>query len=660
MKRDGRKKKGLNSKMKEKIVGLFFLVIALMIAVVVKIVVLQTTKGNEYSKKVLDSQVYSSQTLYHQRGSIMDRNGTSLAVSERVYNLIIDSKVMNTENSKTHKKEFIEPTLAALEKYFPQLQEKRKDKEITRMEEIRNIVTENPDHQYFKILENLSYEEIQEFLAYQNDEKNELRHYIKGAWFEQDYIRSYPYGSLASHVIGFGNLYGLEGYYNEELTGKNGRQYGYIDEDLTSETETKRATDGYNLVTTLDVNVQLIVEKCIKEWNDAHKDGARPGLGSENTAVMVVNPNNGEILGQATYPTFDLNQPTDLSISGLYTLEQSEALKTEELKQEASKAYSNIWKDYCVTSTFEPGSTIKPFTVAEALEVGAINGNEMYVCDGGEQVADYRIKCVSRNGHGELNVGTAVAESCNDVMMQIVRKIGKTQFLRFQNIFGWGKRTGIDLPNEVNTSRVIHTEETMRETELATCSFGQGFNVNMLQIVGGFASLINGGTYYQPHMVKQIQDHNGGTVENKEPVVLRETVSKETSQMIREYLKQTVMEGTGNTALVPGYTMGGKTGTAETFDPETNQRSDKDYVVSFIGYAPADNPQVMVYVVINKPNVEDQAHSSFAQEIAHNIFKELLPYMKIFPTEPVTQQPVQPTEPLPETPENAPENAPAQ
>ncbi len=228
--------------------------------------------------------------------------------------------------------------------------------------------------------------------------------------------------------------------------------------------------------------------------------------------------------------------------------------------------------------------------------------------------------------------------------MQVGRLIGKTQFLRFQSIYGIGKKTGIDLPGEVNAASLVFTEETMNETELATSSFGQGFNVTMVQLASAFCSLINGGYYYQPHLVKEIQDASGGTKEKIEPVLLKETVSRETSEIVKGYLKQTVMEGTGKVALVEGYTMGGKTGTAEMLP-----RGNGQYTVSFIGYAPAEDPQVMVYVAIKRPNVDDQAHSNFAQEVAHNIFSELLPYMNIFPTEPVEQpaegsDPTQPAE----------------
>ena len=627
VKENRRKKKGLNSKMQEKVVVLFFLIILAMIVFTVHIAVIYVTKGTEYSKVVLDEQVYDSKTLPFQRGSILDRNGTALAVSERVYNLIIDCKQMCTKEKK-----YVETTLSALEEYFPTIN----------IADIRELIEENPDSQYYKALKKLSYDQIQDFVLYQEESSD-----IKGVWFEQDYIRSYPYETLASHVIGFEGLYGLEGYYNEELTGTNGRQYGYINDDLTAETVTKKATDGNNLVTTLDVNIQLIVENAIQQWNAEHLNEAREGLGSTNTAAMVMNPNNGEILAQATYPTFNLNNPRDLSVSGLYTEEEIQALEAT-TDDSLSKAYASIWKDFCVNNTFEPGSTIKPFTVAEALETGAISGQETYTCDGFEIVADRRIRCVNRLGHGTVTIGDAVAESCNDVMMQIVRKIGKTQFLRFQNIYGFGKKTGVDLPGEANTSVLIHTEESMWETELATCSFGQGFNVTMMQIVSGFSSLINGGTYYQPHLVKQIQDENGGTVENKTPIVLRKTVSEATSKLVTAYLEQTVMEGTGKTALVEGYTMGGKTGTAETLP-----RGNDNYVVSFIGYAPADNPQVVVYVVVNEPNVEDQPHSSYAQEIAHNIFEKLLPYMNIFPTEPVNDT-------LEDTPEELPEEGPVE
>jgi stage V sporulation protein D (sporulation-specific penicillin-binding protein) len=593
--------------MQEKLAVLFLLMIAALIVVVVRLGYLAEVKGDEYSKEVLDTQTYDSQTLTSQRGDIVDRNGTVLAMSERVYNVIIDCKVMGTKDGI-----YIESTLAALEQYFPDID----------IEKIRALLEENPDSQYYIAQKKLSYEDVEPF-----NQAMETDDTIKGVWLEEDYVRTYPYKTLACHVIGFEGLYGLEGYYNDQLTGVNGRKYGYINEELSLEQVTQPATDGNTLVTTLDTNIQLIVEKYIKAFNEEHANEAREGLGSEKTAVLVMNPNNGEILAQATYPNFDLNNPRDLSVSGLYTEEEIEALETAQ-DESLSEAYSSLWKDFCITETFEPGSTMKPFTVACALEIGALNGDETFVCDGGQQVKDRYIHCVNKNGHGELTIGDAISESCNDVLMQVVERIGKTQFLRFQSIYGFGKKTGIDLPGEANTSSLVHTEETMNETELATCSFGQGFNVTMVQLASGFCSLINGGHYYQPHLVKEIQDASGGTKEKIEPVLLKETISEESSEIIKTYLKQTVMEGTGKTALVEGYTMGGKTGTAETLPRGNNQ-----YAVSFIGYAPADDPQVVVYVVIKRPNVEDQAHSSFAQEIAHDIFSEVLPYMNIFPTE---------------------------
>lgn len=623
MKENRRRKKGLSFRMQEKLVVLFLLIIVAVIGVIIRIGYLAKVKGEEYSKEVLDTQVYDSKVLPCQRGDILDRNGTALAISERVYNVIIDCKVMGTKDGK-----YVESTLAALEKYFPDID----------IEKIRTLLKENPDNQYYIAQKKLSYEEVEEFDKAMSEDDN-----IKGVWLEQDYIRSYPYGTLASHVIGFEGLYGLEGYYNDELTGVNGRQYGYINEELSLEQVTKPATDGNTLVTTLDTNIQLIVEDKIKEFNESHRDEAREGLGSEKTAVLVMNPNNGEVLAQATYPNFDLNNPRDLSVSGLYTQEQIDALNAAE-DDSLANAYSSLWKDFCITETFEPGSTMKPFTVACGLEVGALNGNETFVCDGVEHVADRDIHCVVRSGHGSMTLGMAISESCNDTLMQVVRLIGKTQFLRFQSIYGIGKKTGIDLPGEVNAATLVFTEETMNETELATSSFGQGFNVTMMQLASGFSSLINGGHYYQPHLVKEIQDAGGGTKEKIEPVLLKETVSKETSEIVKTYLKQTVMEGTGKVALVEGYTMGGKTGTAETLP-----RGNGQYIVSFIGYAPAEDPQVMVYVAIKRPNVDDQAHSNFAQEVAHNIFSELLPYMNIFPTEPVEQpaegsDPAQPAE----------------
>lgn len=252
-------------------------------------------------------------------------------------------------------------------------------------------------------------------------------------------------------------------------------------------------------------------------------------------------------------------------------------------------------------------------------------GNEEFFCNGGEQLSDHWVSCVNRNGHGMETIEKSLMDSCNDALMQMSYRIGYHNFSVYQRLFGFGQRTNIDITGEARTDSVIYNEESLKSTiNLATNSFGQNFNTTMIQLATAFSSLINGGTLYEPHLVKNVVDVQGGITNQHSPVALKQTVSKETSDIIRGYLASVVKGGTGKTAGVEGYTMGGKTGTAEKL-PRGNQK----YLVSFIGFAPVENPKVLIYVVVDEPNVPDQAHSSFAQEIVHSVMAQVLPYMNI-------------------------------
>ena len=308
--------------------------------------------------------------------------------------------------------------------------------------------------------------------------------------------------------------------------------------------------------------MQSIVEKYIKRFNDERKNNATAGEGSKNTAVMIMNPQNGEILAEASYPNYDLNNPRDLS--SYYTQEQLDAMSDEEQLD----ALNSLWKNFCVSDTYEPGSTIKPFTVAAALETGALNGDETFYCEGSLHIGGYDIHCINREGHGTQTLKEAVENSCNVALMQIGEKIGAEDFIKYQHIFGFGELTGIDLPGEATTEGLLYTVDNMDETSLATNAFGQNFNVTMTQMLAGFCSLINGGEYYEPHIVKQIQDENGNVVENEEPVLVKRTISEETSTLVKDYMRGVVQNGSGKLADLEGYEVGGKTGTAENFQDQ--------------------------------------------------------------------------------------------
>lgn len=570
--------------------------------------------GDSYERQILVQQDYDSRIIPARRGDIIDRNGTYLATSEMVYNLILDPKQIMSDEEH-----FLEPTVEALETVFGY------DKN-----EMRQYIRDNATRAYIRYARLVEQDVKDAFDKYnkevteaykKSENSDETSKRVKGIWFEREYRRIYPYDSLGCNIIGFSNrdgdagTGGIEQYYNSTLLGTNGREYGYLNSEFNVERVIKNASNGNTVMSTMDVNIQKVVERYINEWEAE--------TGSKTTAAIVMDPNNGEILAMASSRQFDLNNPRDLT--GLYTQEQIDAMTSDEQME----AWNTIWRNYCVSDTYEPGSPMKPFTIAAALEEGAITGKESFMCDGYQEVGGYRIRCVNRNGHNMLTVPQSLMVSCNDVLMQIAAKEGKHTFTKYQALFGFGQKTGIDLPGEAVTSNLIYKEENMGPTDLATNCFGQNFNVTMVQMAAAFSSLINGGTYYQPHVVKQILNSKGSVVERKEAVPVRETVSASTSAFIRDALYETVYnpeKGTGKAAKIEGYKLGGKTGTAQKLP-----RAAKTYLVSFIGFAPVDNPQVVVYVTVDEPKVEDQAHSTFAAEIFRKIMQDILPYLNIFP-----------------------------
>lgn len=606
-----RKARVFSGKMQKKLVVLFLIVLLAFVGLTVRLIRINTENGDQYKKKVLSQLEYDSLTLPYRRGSIVDANGTTLAVSQKVYNLIVDSKIILTDDN------YLEPTVEALAECFG-----------LDAGQMRTYILEHPTSSYYRVLKQLSYDEISAFLELQNDRKNHPN--IKGVWFEEEYKRAYPYGKLACHALGFTTgdgvgMYGLEQYYNDVLTGMNGREYGYLNDDSTLERTTVAATDGMTIRTTIDVNIQSIAEKYLLEFNEEHKDEYRDGEGSYHSAAIVMKPNTGEILGMAVYPDFDLSDPYNLS--GYYTQEELDAMDTDTYYD----LLNQLWTNFCISSTYEPGSTAKSFTIAEALEAGKIKGNEHYTCSGGLQVADYYIRCNNRYGHGDVSVSGALEQSCNVALMLIAQQLGKDEFLNFQDSFNFGRKTNIDLAGETATTALVYNQSSMGPTELATSSFGQGYNVTMIQMAAAFCSLINGGYYYEPHMVNAILTPEGHVAEEIAPRVLKQTVSNTTSAKMVEYLNSVTTVGTGKSARPAGYLIGGKTGTAETAG-----RDKKNYVVSFIGYAPADDPQVMVYVVIDRPNVKDQPHAYYAAGVVRKILTEILPYLNIYKTEDMT------------------------
>lgn len=597
-------KKKFSKLMQKKLVMLFMAIILAFVFLVGRITYINASSGDKYTKTVLDQQQYDSRIIPFKRGDIVDRNGTKIATSERVYNVILDVKVMLSNE------DYVEPTIEVLKSCF----------EIDE-EEIRTLIKENPSGRYNVLKKGVSYEKALEFREIEEDEKKYSD--VKGIWLEEDYVRTYPYQTLACDVVGFtvdGNVgsNGIEASYNSVLNGTDGREYGYLDAGSSFERTVKEPENGSTVVSTIDLQVQSIVEKHVLAFNEAHKNEFAEGEGSKNTAVVVMNPQNGEILAEASYPNYDLNHPRDLS--AYYTEEELEAMGDEEKLD----VLNNLWNNFCVSDTYEPGSTFKPFTIAAGLENGTLTGEEGYMCGGVLHVGDHDIHCSNRKGHGPQTLKQSLENSCNVALMEIGESLGAEEFCRYQKLFGFGEYTGIDLPGEGSTEGLLYTLENMDAASLATNAFGQNFNVTMTQLAASFCSLVNGGDYYKPHVVKQIQDENGNVTETKDPVLLKKTISKESSDIIKDYMLGVVQEGTGASAGVEGYDIGGKTGTAEKLP-----RGNGKYLVSFIGYAPQENPEVVVYVVVDEPNVAGQASSTYATELASDIMEEIFPYLGV-------------------------------
>lgn len=594
-----REKKAMLRVTQKKVGVAFFVFVVCFLGIIARIIHINYTSGETYSKIVLDHQTYTSMTIPYKRGQIQDRNGTILAYSEKVYNLILDPKTVLSDSK------YKDPTLNALVQCFG-----------LNRSDLESILASKPNSQYEKLLKELTSDEIKEFQDMMADNKNNPD--IKGVWFEDSYIRNYPFNTLACDVIGFasavnGGELGLESYYNDELSGTDGMSYSYVGENLEVQTNEKKAVDGNNIVTTIDYKVQSVIEQKVAALN-----AERP---SKSTAVIAMDPNSGEILAMVNYPSFDLNNPRDLT--KIYTAEELSGMSDID----KTNAMYALWNNYCVSNIYEPGSTFKVFTEAEALEEGVTYDGDTFNCKGYEEVSGETIKChvsSSKGSHGIITLADALAQSCNPAMIQLSSRLGGKKMAAYQIQLGFGSRTGIDLPGE---EAGLIKSSNMTALDAACNSFGQNLNVNMVQMAAAFSSVVNGGSYYQPHVVKRIEKSTGEVVKNIEPTLVRYTVTKNTSDLMRKYLKNAVDNGLVKKAGVTGYSIGGKTGTAQK-----QPRSENKWVVSYIGCAPMDDPQIVLYVVIDEPYGTNGTGGSTndALNLTHDIYEEILPYLNVY------------------------------
>ena len=609
-----KKRKVFTGRMRKRLLVLLLLFSMVFVVIVGAIVYYNFVRGDKYSQRVLSQNNYESISVPFKRGNIYDCNGSILATSTKVYNLVLEPKnILSSERAE-------KATREALNKYFG----------ITADE--MNEYLKDSESWYEVVRKKLTYDEVKDFQAYVKTSEGSL---VTGVWLQNEYERNYPYKELACHMLGFvvsGNegIGGLEGGYNSYLNGQNGRTYSYLGKDNNLQKSLEAPVNGDSLVTTIDVETQRIVQKNCEEF-EAEMNGAK------NISVLVMNPKNCEILALYNSHQFDCNNAYSM-VPTKYQFEDAAGMSDEAFKamadglsdDEKLKALNELWRNYVVSDNFEPGSTFKPFTISGAMEDGIITGDEQFYCDGVQHIADYDINCHNVYGHGMLSVSEALEYSCNDCLMQIAALEGSTIFDKYQVLYGFGQKTNIDIAGESSDEdlySLVYHEDTLNPVELATSSFGQGVTVTMMQLGTAFCSVVNGGYYYQPHVVKQILDSDGNVVRSYDKILVRRTISEDTSAKMRQILKEVVEEGTGKKAIVEGYEIGGKTGTAEKIP-----RGNGKYILSFIGFAPVSDPQVVIYCVVNEPGVADQASSGAGTLLFNKIAEDLLPYMNVYRT----------------------------
>ena len=511
------------------------------------------------------------------RGKLLDANGTVLATNKSVCTISVIHNQMEEP----------EKVIAMLVKELG-ISEETARKRVEKVSSIERVKT------------NVAKETGDAIRAYG----------LSGVKVDEDYKRYYPYGTLASKVLGFTGadnqgILGLEVKYDEYLQGTNGKILTLTDArgiEIENAGEIRlEPVNGYDLCLSLDYNIQMYCEQAAKKV--CTKKSA------DSVSVIVMNPQNGELMAMVNYPEFDLNDP--------FTLvgDNGEAVSAEEKQNLLNK----MWRNQCISDTYEPGSTFKIITAAAALEEGVVKLDDAFFCPGYKIVEDRRIRCARTTGHGAETFETGIMNSCNPVFMELGERLGAENFAGYFKQFGLLSKTNIDLPGEAGT--IMHKTENIGPVELATISFGQSFQITPIQLVTTVSSIINGGTRVTPHFGVSVQDADGNTAKTFSYETHENICTAETSETMRYLLEKVVSEGTGKNAKIEGFSIGGKTATSQTLP-----RSDHKYISSFLGFAPADNPQVLVLVVINNPQGIYYG-GTIAAPVAKEIFENILPYL---------------------------------
>ena len=556
----------------------------------------QITEHDELQSVAVRQQTLRT-TVEASRGTIYDRNGTILAMSASAEDIFISPKEI-IENDQDQN--LIAGGLAEILDLDPADILKKMEKTNSQYEELKK-----------KADDELA-DKVREFIN-END--------LKGVFIRPTSKRTYPKGTLASQVIGFtndlGGAMGLEAAYNDELTGENGMVVTARDRDgrsvLYQYDQYFDAENGCDLQTTLDTTIQYYLEKGVQELE------ARFGTGKGATGI-VMDVNTGAVLAMASLPTYDLNDP-----STIYNDFLTSGMTEEEIIENATELRNKQWRSKAINDTYEPGSTFKTLTLAMALEENVVDLNSGFYCGGNMTVEGQKIWCSKRTGHGQQDLSTAFANSCNPAFMNIGLRIGNAKFYQYMKDFGLMEKTGIDTTGEA--SGFANKEIEYSTLALACYAFGQNFNVTPIALLAAQCACVNGGYLYTPYLVEQITDQDGNVVSKHDATPIRQVVSEETSALVRQIMEQEVTSGTGKNGQVAGYRIGGKTGTAD--------KVGGNVIVSFVCFAPADDPQVMMLLTLDEPNKWTGTYVSggnMVAPIASSVMSEILPYLGIEPS----------------------------
>ncbi len=589
--------------MLKRILIMAVVIIFLMTTTVARVFYLTIVRGEELSEKAETQQLKDTE-ITAMRGTIYDSNGNVLAQSASVWNVFIDPL-----NIKDKQRDLIVDEFANLFGY--DADEKKEFYDKTNHQNHYELVE--------KKVENNIKEKLSKFVS-----KNELGGCIGT---EQTTKRYYPYGTLASSVIGFTGaddqgLSGIEAYYDEQLTGTNGRIITAKDaksNNIANDYETSiAATDGDSIVITINQTIQYYLEKGLRETMNEYQAKGAYGV--------VMNCNTGAVLAMSSLPDYDCNEPYKLTYSK--DKKAIKKLSDKTAKQEAeSAAVQNQWRNFTVSDTYVPGSVFKTFVASAALEENVVNLNTTYNCTGSIQVDKYKMKCHYHPGHGTQTLTQGLENSCNPFFITIGQKLGVHNYFKYFDAFGFTQKTNIDLPGEASPQ--YYKEDQYGIVELSSASFGQTNSLTPIQVCTGLCAIANGGKLLQPYLVSSIADANGKTVKKTQTKEIRQVISADTSEKVRKMMKSVVDNGTGKNGYVAGYSVGGKTGTSTKLGESKNGEGDK-YIVSFGAIAPSDDPEIAMLIIVDEPN-QDLGGGALCAPIAAQVTQEAMNVLGIEP-----------------------------